>query len=104
MELERRAPHYQEEIVRRTVVRRFDIAVGRCRRCGRRVQGRHPLQTSDAVGVGSVQLGPEALTLATAGRGRMDREHKAHGQAIKDIYVYPLVRDARQRLCGELER
>jgi hypothetical protein len=36
----------------------------------------------------------------TAGRGRMDREHKAHGQAVKDIYVYPLVRDARQRLCG----
>jgi hypothetical protein len=36
----------------------------------------------------------------TAGRGRMDREHKAHGQAIKDIYVYPLVRDARQRLCS----
>jgi len=34
----------------------------------------------------------------TAGRGRMDREHKAHGQAIKDIYIYPLVRDARQRL------
>jgi Domain of unknown function (DUF4338) len=37
----------------------------------------------------------------TAGRGRMDREHTAHGQAIKDIYVYPLVRDARQRLCGD---
>ncbi len=55
---------YQEEIVRRTVVRRFDIAVGRCRCCQRRVQGRDPLQTSDAVGVGSVQLGPEALTLA----------------------------------------
>jgi transposase len=55
---------YQEDIVRRTVVRRFDIAVGRCRVCQRRVQGRHPLQTSDAVGVGSVQLGPEALTLA----------------------------------------
>ncbi len=55
---------YQEEIVRRTIVRRFDIAVGHCRNCQRRVQGRHPLQTSDAVGVGSVQLGPEALTLA----------------------------------------
>ena len=55
---------YQEDIVRRTVVRRFDIAVGRCRVCRRRVQGRHPLQTSDAVGVGAVQLGPEALTLA----------------------------------------
>jgi transposase len=55
---------YQEDILRRTVVRRFDIAVGRCRGCARRVQGRHPLQTSDAVGVGAVQLGPEALTLA----------------------------------------
>jgi len=55
---------YQEEIVRRTVVRRFDIAVGCCRKCQRRVQGRHRLQTSDAVGVGRVQLGPEALTLA----------------------------------------
>lgn len=55
---------YQEEIVRRTIVRRFDIAVGRCCDCQRRVQGRHCLQTSDAVGVGNVQLGPEALTLA----------------------------------------
>ncbi len=40
----------------------------------------------------------------TAGRGRMDREHNAHGQAVKDIYVYPLVRNARQRLCGDLTR
>src|ERR1051325_6615165 len=55
---------YQEEIVRRTLVRRFDIAVGHCCDCHRRVQGRHPLQTSDAVGVGNVQLGPETLTLA----------------------------------------
>jgi hypothetical protein len=30
----------------------------------------------------------------TTGRGRMDREHQRHGQAIKDIYVYPLVRSA----------
>jgi hypothetical protein len=36
----------------------------------------------------------------TSGRGRMDREHKAHGQAVKDIYLYPLTRNARQRLCG----
>jgi transposase len=64
VEFQRSEPQYQEEIVRRTVVRRFDIAVGCCRDCGRRVQGRHRLQTSDAVGVGAVQLGPEALALA----------------------------------------
>ena len=64
VESESHETQYQEEIVRQTIVRRFDIAVGRCRECRRRVQGRHPLQTSDAVGVCSVQLGPEALTLA----------------------------------------
>jgi transposase len=58
------AAQYQEEIVRRTIVRRFDVDLGKCRCCGRRVQGRHPLQTSDAVEVGTVQLGPEALALA----------------------------------------
>ena len=57
MEPERFETQYQEEIVRRTIVRRFDIAVGHCCDCHRRVQGRHPLQTSDAVGVGKVQLG-----------------------------------------------
>jgi Domain of unknown function (DUF4338) len=40
----------------------------------------------------------------TTGRGRMDREHQLHGHAVKDIYVYPLVRDARQRLCGDPTR
>jgi Domain of unknown function (DUF4338) len=37
----------------------------------------------------------------TTGRGRMDRAHQAHGQAVKDVYVYPLTRDTRRRLCGD---
>ena len=40
----------------------------------------------------------------TAGRGRMDREHQAHGQAVKDIYLYPLLRNARHILRGDLTR
>ena len=40
----------------------------------------------------------------TTGRGRMDREHTSHGHAIKAIYLYPLLPDARQRLCGNLTR
>jgi hypothetical protein len=35
---------------------------------------------------------------ATQGRGRMDRDHAAHGQSIKDIFVYPLCRHAREQL------
>lgn len=40
----------------------------------------------------------------TTGRGRMDRNHKSHGQSIKDIYLYPLCGDARQQLRGDLMR
>jgi len=40
----------------------------------------------------------------TSGRGRMDREHKKQGQAIKDIYVYPLARDVRKYLCSDPTR
>jgi hypothetical protein len=36
----------------------------------------------------------------TSGRGRMDWEHKAHGQVVKDIYLYPLGRNTRLQLCG----
>jgi len=34
----------------------------------------------------------------TAGRGRMDRAHRRHGAAVKKVFLYPLVRDAAQRL------
>jgi Domain of unknown function (DUF4338) len=35
----------------------------------------------------------------TQGRGRMDREHRAHGLAPKDIYLYPLCRNVQRKLC-----
>jgi transposase len=62
---------YQEDIVRRTIVRRFDVEIGHCSCCGRRIQGRHDLQTSDALGAAGVQIGPEALSLATHLRKEM---------------------------------
>ena len=53
---------YLEELpIQRPVVSEFRVAVGQCRRCHRRVQGRHPLQTSDALGAAAVQLGPQAV-------------------------------------------
>lgn len=57
-------PQYQEEIVRKKIVRQFDVEIGHCVCCGKRLQGRHVLQTSDALDAAQVQLGPEALTLA----------------------------------------
>ena len=64
VEVTRVATQYQEDLpVVRPLVRRFDIDVGHCAQCRRRVQGRHPLQTSDALGAASVQLGPEVVAL-----------------------------------------
>jgi transposase len=57
---------FQTEIPQPRVERiEFRISVGRCGRCRRRVQGRHPRQTSDALGSAASQLGPRVLALAT---------------------------------------
>jgi hypothetical protein len=37
----------------------------------------------------------------TQGRGRMDREHRAAGMSVKDIYVYPLSRNVQRELCHD---
>ena len=59
------ATQYQEELpVPRVVVRAFQVRIGRCRGCGRRVQGRHALQTSDALGAAAAQLGPQVVAFA----------------------------------------
>jgi transposase len=61
-ELERIACQYQTELPEaRPVTTRFNVEVRRCRACGKRVQGRHPEQTSDALGAAAAQLGPRAM-------------------------------------------
>ena len=58
------AEQYQEDLPPvRPLVRRFDIEVGHCSQCRRRIQGRHALQTSDALGAARIQLGPGVVDL-----------------------------------------
>lgn len=57
---------YQEDLPStRPLVTRYQIHVGRCQSCGRRVQPRHPGQTSDALGAAGTQIGPRAVALAS---------------------------------------
>jgi transposase len=56
--------HVEDLPASRPLTTRFQIQVGRCRRCGRRVQPRHPEQTSDALGAAGAQIGPRAVALA----------------------------------------
>lgn len=58
--LEQVKAQYQTEIPRRPIYRQFNVQIGHCTRCGRYMQGRHPLQTSDALGCCASQLGPDA--------------------------------------------
>ena len=74
---------YQEDIVRVTLVRRFDVEVGVCAGCGRSVQGRHALQTSDALHVGQVQIGPEALSLAALWNKEMGLSHERVARSLQ---------------------
>ena len=51
---------FQTEIPRQPIRRQFNIHVGCCDQCHRRLQGRHRLQTSDATGAAASQLGADA--------------------------------------------
>jgi transposase len=65
LEFEDEVCQYQQELVQvRGHVRRFGISRGRCRRCGKRAQGRHRDQTSDAIGAAGSQIGPRAVAIA----------------------------------------
>jgi transposase len=65
VEHERDAEQWQVELPdARPAVTRFVVGVGRCRRCGKRVQGRHPEQASDALGAAASQVGPRAKAWA----------------------------------------
>jgi transposase len=80
------AEQYQVEIPRRPIHRRFDVHVGRCRSCGRRVQGRHPLQTSDALGAAASQLGPDAQAAAVHLNKRAGLSHGKVKAFFKDLF------------------
>lgn len=57
-------PQYQTDIPPVTpVTTKFDVHVGHCRGCGRRFQGRHPFQTSQALGAAAVQFGPRVVAM-----------------------------------------
>lgn len=92
---------YQEDIVRQIVQRLFHVELGHCRSCGRRAQGRHPLQTSDAVGAAAVQIGPEALALAAQLHHGMGL---AYGKVAEVLHVGYGLRVERSTLCRAAAR
>jgi transposase len=101
VKVEKVEAQYQHEVVRKTIWRRFDIAIGRCRVCRRRVQGRDPRQTSDALGAAAVQLGPEALALAVRMNKGLGMPHGDVAAVLQDGFG---LRVHRSTICRAVER
>jgi transposase len=83
---------HQLEIPRKPLHRRFDIHVGRCARCGRRVRGRHELQTSDALGCAASQIGPEAQAAVVMLNKDLGLAHGKISRFFQDFFGIPLSR------------
>jgi len=90
--LDQTLPQYQEEIPQKPIVRRFDVAVGHCKNCGRRVQGRHPLQTSDALGAAAVQMGPNAQAMTALLKDKIGVSYGDIGMVLRDFFGLLLTR------------
>ena len=83
---------FQVEIPRRPVVRRFDLHVGSCTRCGRRLQPRHPLQTSDATGAAASQLGPDLQALIALMKNKYGLSYGDIQGLLKQVFGVSITR------------
>lgn len=92
------ATQYQTEIPRRPLIRRFNIHVGCCGGCGRRVQGRHPLQTSDALGAAASQIGPDAQAAVVALNKTFGLSHIKVAAVFHALFGITLTRGASAQI------
>ena len=88
------AEQFQTEIPRTPIHRKFTVHLGRCRCCGKAVQGRHPLQTSDALGAAASQIGPDAQAAATMMHTQMGLSHGKVAIVFDSLFGIKLTRGA----------
>jgi len=86
------AQQFQVEVPRRPIHRQFNIHIGQCRQCRRRVQGRHPLQTSDALGAAAAQLGPDAQAAVVELNKQGGLSHGKVTRCLQSLFGIPLSR------------
>lgn len=92
---------YQTEIPRRPLQRQFNIQIGQCQGCSKSVQGRHPLQTSNAVGAAAAQLGPDAHAAMTILNKDLGLSHGKVARVFRQLFG---IRVARATSARSLQR
>lgn len=88
------AHQFQADIPRQPVVRRFDVHVGCCQSCKCRVRGRHPLQTSDALGAAASQVGPDAQAAVVVLNKEAGLSHAKIAALLDSLFGIKLTRGA----------
>ena len=90
---------YQEDLPAvRPLVRCFEVEVGHCSRCRRRVQGRHPLQTSDALGAAAAQLGPNIAALVVELHTELGMPLEKVTRVLRNDFGLPVTKGALVQL------
>jgi transposase len=92
------ADQFQTEIPRQPLVRKFRVHIGHCDTCGRRTQGRHPLQTSNALGAAASQIGPDAQAAATLLHTRMGLSHGKVASVFRALFGITVTRGASAQI------
>lgn len=83
---------YQVEIPRKPIHRQFNVHIGCCLDCGRRVQGRHRLQTSDALGAAAAQVGPDAQAAVVELNKQAGLSHGKVTRVLENLFGIKLSR------------
>jgi transposase len=89
------------------IVTQFKIETGYCPCCRRRHQGRHPEQTSDAIGVAGNTLGPVVLTMGAELKHRLGVPYRKicdFLQTYCDVAVSPAALVRAERRLADLAR
>ena len=92
------AEQFQTEIPRTPLVRKFRVHIGHCESCGKRAQGRHPLQTSDALGAAASQVGPDAQAAATLLHTQAGLSHGKVAAVFDALFGIDLTRGASAQI------
>jgi transposase len=92
------APQYQTEIPRRPLIRQFNVHIGCCCGCGQRIQGRHPLQTSDALGAAASQIGPDAQAAVATLNKAFGLSHGKVSAVLQTLFGINLTRGASAQI------
>ena len=98
------AVQYQVDLPSEPLYRQFNVQRGRCADCQQRVQGRHPLQTSNALGAARSQLGPRLQALLAVAQKQLGLSYGKCTRLLKDVWGIALTRGGVVQTLQRLAR